>query len=49
METLELAQEKREHHDTGNDRELRRLKRDRAKIEPTARAINFVANKSGLE
>ena len=46
MHLAELAQEKREHHDPGNDRQLRRLKIDRPKVEPAARSVDFCPDES---
>ena len=47
MHLAELAQEQSEHHDTGDNRQLRGLKINRSQMKPAARAINFRAHEFG--
>src|ERR1700730_11333317 len=47
MHLSELAEEKRQHHDSGDNRKLRWLKVDSSNAQPTACAINFMTHESG--
>src|SRR5207249_7039176 len=44
MHLPELAEKKRQHHDAGDDSELRGLEVYRTEMEPAARAIYFLAD-----
>ena len=45
MHLTKLAEEECEHHDTGQDRKLGRLKVDRPEMQPTPGAVNLRADK----
>ena len=47
MHFAELAQKQGEHHDSGDDGELRGLKIDRPEMQPAARSVNLRADKFG--
>ena len=47
MHLFELTEEQGEHHDSGNDRKLGRLKINRPEMEPASSAVNFLAHELG--
>ena len=49
MHLPKLTQEKRQHHDARDHRELRRLEIDRPEMEPAARAVDLRADEFGQD
>src|SRR5437773_5281586 len=47
MHVAKLTQEQCKHHDASNDGQLRWLKIDRPKVQPTARAVNLRSHHLG--
>ena len=49
MHLFELTEEQGEHHDSGDDCELGRLKINRTEMEPAASAVNLLTHKLGQD